>query len=350
MASLNQMLSISSEGFAFGHHSMRTGQLGNVRSVAGVQPVQADKASSLNDAMNAAQNPYKNYSEYLQAYAREKTDFETGLKGVASQLGAATDQAEQWIGRETLLDHLNESTRDLEMRREIAKEAAKEVAKDEQREARREAMEAERAQQAEARQAEIEQQQEEMREAQAEQMAAPASEESREDDAAANRRGDAVQSVAEENAAAVLQSVQQLVQGYNDATDFLESHRDVSGKVSALADGFTRQREGDDLPSRLAEVGINVGETGRLSVDVDRLSSSLKNNPDAVGSTLGRDGLSGRAKTQIRRMDFQMDRLFPGPESKLQDTHLSGSKQLYTPPKTHQSNPLKTGNFVDMSY
>ena len=362
MATVNQLVSNFDDGFSVNYHRLRNNQLNNIKNLGGVEPVRANTNNSLNEILTNVQNPYKNYAEYLQSYAEEKNEFDSGLKGVSSQLGSAVDNAEQLMGSESILQNLRHSTAELEQRREISKEAAKDVAQEEAEEARREQAEADREQAAEERQKTLEEQQAkqaENREIQQEEI-----QESREKQAEAaaearekllnaeEQENEDNRTVAtdKENASALLQSVQQLVNGYNEATDFLADYRSVSGKLSALANSFNTD-ENDKLSSHLSQAGIDTDDNGRLSVNLGKLSNVLRSDPQMVESLLGQDGLAGKAKTQVRRMDFQKERLFPGPESKLDNEVLSGSKQLYTSPaQAHHKNPLKAGNFIDMSY
>ena len=356
MATINQTVKLFDDGFSVNFHNLRANPLNHVTGTVNVSETRANVSPSLSSNLNNVQNPYKNYSEYLQEYAEEKSEFESGLKGVTGQLNDAVEDTNRRVGQDSILRDLRDSTMELEKRRAIAKEAAKDVAESEEKKARLAAMESEREQAAEQRKAEMEQraaiqaakieEQEEMaaeRDRVAEERRAAEAESEQEAESAER-------AVADENMSAVLQSVQQLVQGYNEAADFLNGKRDVSGKVSALADSFTRQGD-DDLSQRLAQVGIDVDDSGRLSVNMDKLASTLQDNPNMVESLIGSDGLSGRASTQVKRIGFQTDRLFPGPESKLNDERIAGSKQLYTAPsKANAHNPFKSGNFFDMSY
>lgn len=112
---------------------------------------------------------------------------------------------------------------------------------------------------------------------------------------------------AEEN---ILGKVENFVQHYNSVLTYLNEHREMSDRVSALASNFGTNT---NLQSALGSIGISVGTGGELSVDGAKLLNALKNDSDVVNVLLGSEGLTGNLDKNLNLANYQnrSDKLFP---------------------------------------
>ena len=106
----------------------------------------------------------------------------------------------------------------------------------------------------------------------------------------------------------LLSKVENFVQHYNSVLSYLNEHREMSDRVSALAANFGTNA---NLQSSLNSIGISVQPDGELSVDGAKLLNALENNADAVNSLLGSGGLTGSLDRNLSLANHQGDKLFP---------------------------------------
>ena len=114
-------------------------------------------------------------------------------------------------------------------------------------------------------------------------------------------------SAVEEN---LLGKVENFVNHYNSVLSYLNEHREMSNRVSALAANFSTNA---NLQNSLGSIGISVGVNGELSVDGTKLLTALENNSDAVNALLGSEGLTGNLDKNLNLANYQnqSDQLFP---------------------------------------
>ena len=114
-------------------------------------------------------------------------------------------------------------------------------------------------------------------------------------------------STVEEN---LLGKVENFVQHYNSVLSYLNEHREMSNRVSALAASFSTDTS---LKTSLDDIGISVGAGGELSVDGAKLLGALEKNSNAVNALLGSEGLTGNLDKNLNLASYQnqSDNLFP---------------------------------------
>jgi len=114
-------------------------------------------------------------------------------------------------------------------------------------------------------------------------------------------------STVEEN---LLGKVENFVQHYNSVLSYLNEHREMSNRVSALAANFSTN---SSLQNALGSIGISVGAGGELSVDGAKLLGAMANNTEAVTALLGSEGLTGSLDKNLNLANYQnqSDQLFP---------------------------------------
>mgnify|MGYP006872985818 CR=1 FL=1 len=100
----------------------------------------------------------------------------------------------------------------------------------------------------------------------------------------------------------ILGRVQNFVQHYNSVLNYLNEHREMSDRVSALAANFSTN---SGLQDALSSIGISVGSAGELSVDGAKLLGALKNDSDLVTALLGSEGLTGKLDRNLNLANYQ---------------------------------------------
>ncbi len=143
-----------------------------------------------------------------------------------------------------------------------------------------------------------------------------------------------------------LDTVQDLVNSYNDTISFLKDNSEVSARVGRMASNF-----GDTTyrSANYESIGITVGSDGKLTIDEDTLAESIANNPDKVSSILGKGGLAGKATQHIDTANSQRDQLFPAAKSML-GNELSAAA-LYTGKSfINMTSISNIGNLVNMMF
>lgn len=108
----------------------------------------------------------------------------------------------------------------------------------------------------------------------------------------------------------LLGKVENFVQHYNSVLSYLNEHREMSNRVSALVETFNTNTS---LKTSLGDIGISVGAGGELSVDGAKLLNAMANNSNAVNTLLGSEGLTGSLNKNLNLASYQnqSDKLFP---------------------------------------
>lgn len=104
--------------------------------------------------------------------------------------------------------------------------------------------------------------------------------------------------------------VASLLDNYNDTVGHLHDRR---GQSTRFDSAYHRGSNAEDskFMSSLTSIGINVNFTGVVSVDTDKLSNALRDNPDKVEQILGKDGLAGRIANSVASSGYQSERMSP---------------------------------------
>ena len=131
---------------------------------------------------------------------------------------------------------------------------------------------------------------------------------------------------AEKNTQAAVGAVQDFAKKYNETVSFLKDNKDVSNRVSALSNSFN---DAGYFASSLSKVGVTVKSTGELSVDTERLTKALKDDPKSVENILGKDGFAGRTEKKAENAQRQSDKMFPSVSS-MMGSSVSDAKRMYS--------------------
>ena len=132
--------------------------------------------------------------------------------------------------------------------------------------------------------------------------------------------------VRDENTASALSNVQNFVNTFNSAVDYLNENRGLSGRMNALASNFG---DNEALTNSLDSVGISVNENGTLRVNQDKLADALNENSSNVNKVLGQDGLAGRLSRNVDLANSQRENLFPSIENYAENGRNEPTESLY---------------------
>lgn len=151
----------------------------------------------------------------------------------------------------------------------------------------------------------------------------------------------------EENTKAAVGAVQDFAKKYNETVSFLKDNKDVSNRVSALSNSFN---DAGYFASSLSKVGVTVKSTGELSVDTDRLTKALKNDPKSVENILGKDGFAGRTEKKTENAQRQSDKMFPSVSS-MMGSSVSDAKRMYSANTVNRSMGYESvGSLLNMYF
>ena len=143
-----------------------------------------------------------------------------------------------------------------------------------------------------------------------------------------------------------LSTIEKFADNYNTATKLFKDYGDVSKKIGQMGSVF------GDVTARAdtyAQIGLNVGSDGKISVDEEKLAKALTESPGRVEGILGKDGLTGKAEDHVRFAEGQSDRLFPSINSMFGDQLKQAS--VYTGGAMLQMSSFATaGNLLDMMF
>lgn len=107
-------------------------------------------------------------------------------------------------------------------------------------------------------------------------------------------------------------SVRDLVNEYNETTDFLRDNKSLGKGVSQLASDFSDTTYRADS---YRQMGITVdAATGKMKLDESRLASALTDSPARSEAILGKGGLAGRADRHAQYAQMSRSRVIPSME------------------------------------
>ena len=151
----------------------------------------------------------------------------------------------------------------------------------------------------------------------------------------------------DENTQAAVGAVQDFVKAYNSAVSFLKDNKDVSNRVSALSNSFS---DAGYFASSLSKAGVTVKSSGELSVDTDKLTKALKENPGSVENILGKDGFAGRTANKAQNAQSQRDKMFPSVSS-MMGSSVSEAKRMYSANTINRSMAYESlGSLLNMYF
>ena len=131
---------------------------------------------------------------------------------------------------------------------------------------------------------------------------------------------------AEKNTQAAVGAVQDFAKAYNETISFLKDNKDVSKRVAALGNSFN---DASYFAKSLSTAGVSVKSNGELSVDTERLTKALKENPSSVEAALGKGGFADRTAGKAENAQRQSDKMFPSVSSML-GSSVSDAKRMYS--------------------
>ena len=131
---------------------------------------------------------------------------------------------------------------------------------------------------------------------------------------------------AEKNTQAAVGAVQDFAKAYNETISFLKDNKDVSKRVAALGNSFN---DASYFAKSLSTAGVSVKSNGELSVDTERLTKALKENPSSVEAVLGKGGFADRTAGKAENAQRQSDKMFPSVSSML-GSSVSEAKRMYS--------------------
>lgn len=109
-----------------------------------------------------------------------------------------------------------------------------------------------------------------------------------------------------------IESVKDLVNEYNETSDFLRENKSLGKGVQQLTTEFSDTTYKADS---YAKMGITVdAKTGKMSVNESRLARALTDSPAQSEAILGKDGLAGRADRHAQYAQMARSRVIPSME------------------------------------
>ena len=110
----------------------------------------------------------------------------------------------------------------------------------------------------------------------------------------------AAETEADKTALATANDIQAALAGYNDNLAHLQDRRGMSTRFDSAS-----RADGDGFLHDLEKIGLNVGFTGVISADTDKLATALKNDPEGTEKILGVNGLGGKMSESVARSSFR---------------------------------------------
>lgn len=109
-----------------------------------------------------------------------------------------------------------------------------------------------------------------------------------------------------------ISNVKDLVNEYNETSDFLRENKSLGKGVQQLTTEFSDTTYKADS---YAKMGITVdAKTGKMSVNESRLARALTDSPAQSEAILGKDGLAGRADRHAQYAQMARSRVIPSME------------------------------------
>ena len=109
-----------------------------------------------------------------------------------------------------------------------------------------------------------------------------------------------------------IESVKDLVNEYNETSDFLHENKSLGKGVQQLTTEFSDTTYKADS---YAKMGITVdAKTGKMSVNESRLARALTDSPAQSEAILGKGGLAGRADRHAQYAQMARSRVIPSME------------------------------------
>lgn len=113
-----------------------------------------------------------------------------------------------------------------------------------------------------------------------------------------------------EDTEATVENVKAFAEDYNSALGFLNDNKRVSDNVRDLAASFAETKYNKQS---YEAIGVQVDSSGKLSVDTEKLTAALQDDPSKVENLLGKNGLSKRAYSKALAAENNATNLVPLP-------------------------------------
>lgn len=123
----------------------------------------------------------------------------------------------------------------------------------------------------------------------------------------------------------LITGIKDFASNYNNMTQFFKDNSSLSTNVKNLAASFSDTKYNSRA---YASIGITVDSSGKLSVDEDKLRSSLQSDAAKVENLLGKSGLSAKAAKKTDAAINISDRLYPSLALKTKSNFLDSSSLL----------------------
>lgn len=151
----------------------------------------------------------------------------------------------------------------------------------------------------------------------------------------------------EKNTKAAVSAVQDFAKKYNETVSFLKDNKDVSNRVSALGNSFN---DAGYFAKSLSTVGVSVKSSGEISVDTEKLTKALKENPKSVEFVLGKDGFADRTANKVENAQRQSEKMFPSVSS-MMGTSVSDAQRMYSANTINRSSAYENvGTLLSMYF
>ena len=152
---------------------------------------------------------------------------------------------------------------------------------------------------------------------------------------------------AEKNTQAAVGAVQDFAKAYNETISFLKDNKDVSKRVAALGNSFN---DASYFAKSLSTAGVSVKSNGELSVDTERLTKALKENPSSVEAVLGKGGFADRTAGKAENAQRQSDKMFPSVSS-MMGSSVSDAQRMYSANTVNRSMGYESvGSLLNMYF
>lgn len=107
----------------------------------------------------------------------------------------------------------------------------------------------------------------------------------------------------------IVDAVKKFANDYNKVVNLLDKNSDKSTKLESLADSFKSTKNSS---SSLSEIGIAVGDDGKLSINEDKLKSAVKSDAKKVKNIFsGSNGIANETYNKVQNAMNNSKNLYP---------------------------------------
>ncbi len=107
----------------------------------------------------------------------------------------------------------------------------------------------------------------------------------------------------------IVDAVKKFANDYNNVVNFLDKNSDKSTKLESLADSFKSTKNSSNS---LSEIGITVGDDGKLSINEEKLTGALKSDAKKVKNIFnGSSGIANETYNKVQDAMNNSKNLYP---------------------------------------